>query len=526
MLDEVTFEQQTESALYLRLKDPSKLETGVLTRMEKDEYALGCMVVDEQNALLMYSVQNLIPLSSFFREYTFCRQEGYLFLISLLEKAIAVNRSKPVLLNTDFIYVSSHGDEAYFTVVPLQLEYWMFQKEECLALVQEILDQMKVKQAYELPGYLVECMKTDAFSLPSLINGLRDLMTLYYPKRLFHRQITKFRAGQPVHPSIYDPTDLLSARSSQTSFTDLAVKQNSSREIQKAESFVRTGSQLNPSDLSNSCSRQPVESGRTFLGSVISENRRDGDSEVLPSSLDIPTQSVQELLKETSAAASPAQQKEGTIPSVIETSARTSFYRLPVQHTLPESRMTLDADPLQRFMLQDAPGCSQDTAVFSGKGYPYEKTAVLQDSESTVRKQPAADLFSGSSRLKPAFLDPELSTCTLPAAQLQRAESCREVFLSEQEYGWIEIGDRQYSLQFETVSIGRHPSNDICLTSQQVSGYHARIIRQQGRYYIQDLKSMNSTYLFNKKVIRKMRLRDGMLIRFGDVKGIFHEPAV
>ncbi|WP_419006102.1 FHA domain-containing protein [Holdemanella porci] len=41
--------------------------------------------------------------------------------------------------------------------------------------------------------------------------------------------------------------------------------------------------------------------------------------------------------------------------------------------------------------------------------------------------------------------------------------------------------------------------------------------------YIQDLKSTNKTYLNEKEVKRKMRLKDGMTIRFGDVVCEFKE---
>ena len=41
--------------------------------------------------------------------------------------------------------------------------------------------------------------------------------------------------------------------------------------------------------------------------------------------------------------------------------------------------------------------------------------------------------------------------------------------------------------------------------------------------YIQDLKSTNKTYLNGKEVKRKMRLKNGMKVRFGDVECEFKE---
>ena len=45
----------------------------------------------------------------------------------------------------------------------------------------------------------------------------------------------------------------------------------------------------------------------------------------------------------------------------------------------------------------------------------------------------------------------------------------------------------------------------------------------QGRCYFTSLGSTNGTFLNEKKVIRKMRLRQGMVLRFGNTQAVFHE---
>ncbi len=89
--------------------------------------------------------------------------------------------------------------------------------------------------------------------------------------------------------------------------------------------------------------------------------------------------------------------------------------------------------------------------------------------------------------------------------------------------GYLVCGDDKYELISETMIIGRSMACDIRLKDETVSLKHAKITCQNERYYIQDLKSSNGTILEGKKVARKMRLRDGMHIYFGNEGFIFHQ---
>ena len=84
-------------------------------------------------------------------------------------------------------------------------------------------------------------------------------------------------------------------------------------------------------------------------------------------------------------------------------------------------------------------------------------------------------------------------------------------------------GKEKYSLANEMNLIGRAMSCDVRFQDSSVSLKHAKIICENERYYIQDLKSTNKTFLNDKEVKRKMRLKDGMYIRFGDVECEFKE---
>ena len=82
---------------------------------------------------------------------------------------------------------------------------------------------------------------------------------------------------------------------------------------------------------------------------------------------------------------------------------------------------------------------------------------------------------------------------------------------------------KKYALCNEINLVGRAMVCDVRIQDACISLKHAKIVCENDRYYIQDLKSTNKTYLNEKEVKRKMRLKDGMTIRFGDVVCEFKE---
>ncbi len=55
----------------------------------------------------------------------------------------------------------------------------------------------------------------------------------------------------------------------------------------------------------------------------------------------------------------------------------------------------------------------------------------------------------------------------------------------------------------EVITIGRNVKNDIQIDNLSVSKQHARIVKRQGKYFIEDMKSTNGTYLNEKKIAKK-----------------------
>ena len=77
-------------------------------------------------------------------------------------------------------------------------------------------------------------------------------------------------------------------------------------------------------------------------------------------------------------------------------------------------------------------------------------------------------------------------------------------------------------LQKAAISIGRTPGNDIVIDNLAVSGRHARVVLEQGYYEVEDMSSLNGTFL-NSQRIRRSSLKDGDQIVIGKHTLIFQD---
>ncbi len=64
------------------------------------------------------------------------------------------------------------------------------------------------------------------------------------------------------------------------------------------------------------------------------------------------------------------------------------------------------------------------------------------------------------------------------------------------------------------VTIGRAPDNDIPIDNLAVSNYHARVYPEAGRLVLEDMGSLNGTFL-NQQRVERAALRDGDAIQVG-----------
>jgi FHA domain len=77
-----------------------------------------------------------------------------------------------------------------------------------------------------------------------------------------------------------------------------------------------------------------------------------------------------------------------------------------------------------------------------------------------------------------------------------------------------------FPLEGDRVTIGRRPDSDIFLDDVTVSRDHALLVRRAGDYHLDDLGSLNGTYV-NRKRIDSSRLEDGDELQIGKYKLTF-----
>ena len=74
-----------------------------------------------------------------------------------------------------------------------------------------------------------------------------------------------------------------------------------------------------------------------------------------------------------------------------------------------------------------------------------------------------------------------------------------------------------FALQDERLTVGRRPDSDIFLADVTVSRDHAVLVRRGSDYYLDDLGSLNGTYV-NRRRIESHRLQDGDELQVGKYK--------
>jgi pSer/pThr/pTyr-binding forkhead associated (FHA) protein len=85
-------------------------------------------------------------------------------------------------------------------------------------------------------------------------------------------------------------------------------------------------------------------------------------------------------------------------------------------------------------------------------------------------------------------------------------------------------GSRHIELTHEAFTIGRKDDNTLAVEDSAVSGHHARIIKIQSVFFLEDLKSTNGTTV-NSRPITRHQLHDADVITIGQHRLIFQENA-
>ena len=83
------------------------------------------------------------------------------------------------------------------------------------------------------------------------------------------------------------------------------------------------------------------------------------------------------------------------------------------------------------------------------------------------------------------------------------------------------VDEFEYDADVRTVTIGRRPSNDVCIQDRSVSGKHAKLTVREDGTWLQDVGSTNGTWL-DGDAVDEQRLEDGDEVLIGKVRLKIH----
>src|SRR4051794_26445044 len=78
-------------------------------------------------------------------------------------------------------------------------------------------------------------------------------------------------------------------------------------------------------------------------------------------------------------------------------------------------------------------------------------------------------------------------------------------------------------LDGDTLVLGRSPDSHVVIPPTSVSRQHARIVRVQGRYYIEDMHSRNGTKVNDQSITTRTLLKNHDRIQICDFAASFHD---
>ena len=81
---------------------------------------------------------------------------------------------------------------------------------------------------------------------------------------------------------------------------------------------------------------------------------------------------------------------------------------------------------------------------------------------------------------------------------------------------------KEIPLQKASLTIGRTPGNDLVIDNMAVSGHHAKFVVDQDHFVVEDLSSLNGTFV-NGQRIRRTTLKDGDEVVIGKHTLVFHD---
>lgn len=84
------------------------------------------------------------------------------------------------------------------------------------------------------------------------------------------------------------------------------------------------------------------------------------------------------------------------------------------------------------------------------------------------------------------------------------------------------MSGRSYRFHQAVTTIGRTNGNDFVISGRTVSRRHARLLFDNGRWYLEDLQSANGTFVNKQRIYQQVVLNDNDVVNFGDEVVLFN----
>jgi eukaryotic-like serine/threonine-protein kinase len=84
------------------------------------------------------------------------------------------------------------------------------------------------------------------------------------------------------------------------------------------------------------------------------------------------------------------------------------------------------------------------------------------------------------------------------------------------------MAGRSYRFHQDVTTVGRTNGNDLVISGRTVSRRHARLLFDDGRWFLEDLQSANGTLVNGTRIFQAVNLNDGDIINFGDEVVVFN----
>jgi serine phosphatase RsbU (regulator of sigma subunit) len=81
--------------------------------------------------------------------------------------------------------------------------------------------------------------------------------------------------------------------------------------------------------------------------------------------------------------------------------------------------------------------------------------------------------------------------------------------------------NREYRLRSKVTIIGRDPASDIVVPSSRTSGRHAMVVKVGADYFIEDLDSLNGTFINGERISQRTQLKDNDLLELCGMNAVF-----